>query len=181
MLVTPNPLLNSRPLHTIPRATPGTLCFAIASGMRSQIPVNSSSTSIAPPSSARAVAKLDAGRFANHLPLTMRFRTIAAQLSESSVAQRQRGQYEQVDGRRSAEPAENNDRHRSFDFTARGAAANRQWQQAKRGNERGHQNWQEPLGSSAHGSIEAPAHALDRDQVFEVRDHHDRVAHGDAE
>ncbi len=72
-------------------------------------------------------------------------------------------------------------RHQPFDLATGIAGADGQWEQAERGDERRHENGCEAFGCSAHGAFQAPRHAFDCNQVLEMRDHHNRVAQGDAE
>src|SRR5436309_1405310 len=98
-----------------------------------------------------------------------------------SITQSQRGQYEQVQDGGGEQAAEDYDGHWAFDFAASFAGPDGQRQQAERGDEGGHQDGEQALGSAADGGVESPGHAFGAHEVIEVGDHHDRVARADAE
>ena len=80
-----------------------------------------------------------------------------------------------------SEPAQDHDRHRAVDLAAGPTGGERDRQQAEARHQRGHRDRHDPLARAAQRRRAPPARALDVDQVLEVREHHDRVARGDAE
>ena len=100
---------------------------------------------------------------------------------EPPVPERERRQDEDVEDGRGDEAAEDHDRHRSLDLTTGLAAADGDRQEAEAGDQRGREDRYQALGRAAQRRLAPPRHALGGDEVLEVGDHHDRVAHRDAE
>ena len=100
---------------------------------------------------------------------------------EVSPSPRQHRQHEQVQCGAGEESTENHDGHRAFDFATGTFAAERQRQQAERGDERGHEDGHESLARAAQRRCEIPRAAFHADQLVVVRDEHDAVARREAE
>lgn len=89
--------------------------------------------------------------------------------------------HQQIEERRGGQTAEDDHRHGPLDFAAGFTGAHRQGKQAHARDEGGHEDGHEAFGCAAHGGFLAPGHALDTNEMLEVRKQHDGIARGDAE